>query len=59
VIDTVLARDKEFQRWRAEHADSFVPRHMDPRQAPNRAAGRATPRTDVAPVPVGVSRPRE
>ena len=25
VIDTVLARDKEFQAWRAEHAASFVP----------------------------------
>ena len=25
VIDTVLARDKEFQAWRAEHAGSFVP----------------------------------
>ena len=25
VIDTVLAKDKEFQAWRAEHPDSFVP----------------------------------
>ena len=25
VIDTVLARDKEFQAWRAEHTASFVP----------------------------------
>jgi hypothetical protein len=26
VIDTVLAKDKDFQQWRAEHPDSFVPR---------------------------------
>lgn len=26
VIDTVLAKDKEFQKWRAEHPESFVPR---------------------------------
>jgi hypothetical protein len=26
LIDTVLARDKEFLQWRAEHQDSFVPR---------------------------------
>src|SRR6266542_2324643 len=26
VIDTVLAKDKEFHTWRAEHPESFVPR---------------------------------
>ena len=26
LIDTVLARDKEFLLWRGEHQDSFVPR---------------------------------
>ncbi len=26
LIDTVLARDKEFVQWRGEHQDSFVPR---------------------------------
>ena len=26
VIDTVLAKDKEFQAWRTEHGESFVPR---------------------------------
>ncbi len=26
VIDTVLAKDKDFQAWRAEHPESFVPR---------------------------------
>src|SRR5262249_11232613 len=26
LIDTVLARDKEFLQWRGQHQDSFVPR---------------------------------
>jgi len=26
VIDTVLAKDKDFQSWRTEHSESFVPR---------------------------------
>lgn len=26
VIDGVLAKDKDFQQWRAEHSDSYVPR---------------------------------
>ena len=26
VIDTVLAKDKEFLQWRATHPESFVPR---------------------------------
>jgi len=26
LIDTVLAKDKEFVAWRAEHSQSFVPR---------------------------------
>jgi hypothetical protein len=26
VIDTVLAKDKDFQAWRSEHQESFVPR---------------------------------
>ena len=26
VIDTVLAKDKDFQQWRASHSESFVPR---------------------------------
>ena len=26
VIDTVLAKDKDFQAWRNEHQESFVPR---------------------------------
>ena len=26
LIDTVLAKDKDFVKWRAEHPDSFAPR---------------------------------
>lgn len=26
LIDTVLARDKDFIKWRAEHSESFAPR---------------------------------
>ena len=26
VIDTVLAKDKDFQAWRVDHRESFVPR---------------------------------
>ncbi len=29
VIDTVLARDKEFLQWRAAHPDSYVPGPSD------------------------------
>ena len=33
VIDTVLARDKEFVRWRESHQGSYVPRrHGGPRR---------------------------
>ena len=44
VIDTVLRKDKEFARWRAQHADSFIPR---PSRAPKRR-GRAHPSTHPA-----------
>lgn len=38
LIDTVLARDKEFIKWRGEHQDSFVPgtRAHDRRASENR-----------------------
>ncbi|HKY20411.1 MAG TPA: hypothetical protein VJM31_04255 [Vicinamibacterales bacterium] len=26
LIDTVLARDKDYMKWRAEHSESFAPR---------------------------------
>ena len=48
VIDTVLAKDKEFLAWRAEHPESFVPRpgassrtgHVGPPSVTRRARAR-------------------
>jgi hypothetical protein len=47
LIDTVLARDKEFVQWRTEHHDSFVP---GARAHGRRTAGtrRASPHTTHA-----------
>lgn len=53
VIDTVLARDKEFLTWRAEHPESWAPPPL-PRRVPTRRGGRRTPRPDTAPVPTNV-----
>ena len=39
VIDTVLAKDKDFVRWRSEHPDSYVPRPAALRGAAQRRAG--------------------
>ena len=33
VIDTVLARDKDFLQWRGTHPDSYVPRNSTKRRA--------------------------
>ena len=46
VIDTVLAKDKEFAQWRAEHPHSHLP-HAVSRQRRNRGASshRASPAT--------------
>ena len=30
LIETVLAKDKEFHAWRAEHTDSYVPQRVRP-----------------------------
>ena len=35
VIDTVLARDKEFVKWRETHQGSYVPRTHDQRRRKN------------------------
>lgn len=45
VIDTVLGKDKDFLQWRADHPDSFVPRHPSEKaKARTRsAAGRLEP----------------
>jgi hypothetical protein len=42
VIDTVLAKDKDFQQWRTSHPESYVPRHATRRggHVPLNAGGR-------------------
>jgi hypothetical protein len=47
VIDTVLAKDKDFLQWRAEHPDSFVPRNMSKHAGPraDRQSGKSVPAT--------------
>ena len=40
VIDTVLAKDKEFLQWRATHAESFVPRPSSRSRGPRPGGGR-------------------
>ena len=37
VIDTVLAKDRDFLQWRATHPDSFVPRASTKRRAARQA----------------------
>lgn len=41
VIDTVLARDKEFLQWRAKHPESHVPRAMATGDGASGAPGRS------------------
>jgi hypothetical protein len=38
-IDTVLAKDKDYQQWRADHPQSFVPRGVVRRRGGGRSAG--------------------
>lgn len=38
VIDTVLAKDKEFLQWRAKHPESYVPRGTAAREGSGRGA---------------------
>lgn len=47
VVDTVLAKDREFQSWRAEHPESHVPRSGNRLRGPHRA--RTEPQTGAAP----------
>jgi hypothetical protein len=49
VIDTVLARDKEFVKWRESHQGSYVPRVHDR----SRRKGVGTRRADHAVAPSG------
>lgn len=43
VIDGVLAKDKDFQQWRAEHPDSYVPRTSARRPGESRRSDRGQP----------------
>ncbi|ODS52419.1 MAG: hypothetical protein ABS36_17710 [Acidobacteria bacterium SCN 69-37] len=43
VIDNVLAKDKDFQQWRATHPDSFVPRNGGRRRSGSTRAKGASP----------------
>jgi hypothetical protein len=45
LVDTMLARDKEFVAWRAEHSESYVPRRAShrPRAARRGSTSRSTP----------------
>ena len=59
VIDTVLARDKEFVKWRADHAHSYVPNSAS-RVRRNRAtsvrhSASTVPPLPGSPVPLSVS----
>jgi hypothetical protein len=47
VIDTVLAKDKEFTQWRAEHPHSHVP-HGASRQRRNRGTSSHRPSPAMA-----------
>jgi hypothetical protein len=40
VIDTVLARDKEFAKWRAEHPHSYLPHESNRSRGRSNAPGR-------------------
>jgi len=48
VIDTVLARDKEFLQWRAKHPQSYVPRVMGTRERAGGGAERGRAAAEAA-----------
>ena len=43
LIDTVLAKDKEFVKWRREHTESFAPRAAAARKNETGHGGRRRP----------------
>ena len=43
LIDTVLAKDKEFVKWRREHTESFAPRQATVRKSQAGQRGRRKP----------------
>ena len=55
VIDTVLAKDKEFAKWRADHPQSYVP-HASVRVRGNRSRSRrSVVATTVVPTDMSAS----
>ena len=60
VIDTVLARDKEFVKWRESHQGSYVPRTHDRLRPEERwtapASTQVPPRPEKQPSPLTVRR---
>ena len=57
LVESVLARDKDFHTWRAEHPGSQVPKPGGRRNGPNRPFGHASP-APVQPVPVAAGSER-
>jgi hypothetical protein len=51
VIDTVLAKDKEFQVWRVDHRESHVPRPGHRSHRAKRQAGDRHTRRDIGATP--------
>jgi tryptophan 2,3-dioxygenase len=43
LIDTILAKDKEFVKWRREHTESFAPRPAAARKGETGQGGRERP----------------
>ena len=43
LVDTMLAKDREFLAWRAQHADSYVPRKAAPRSRSTRRTSEKRP----------------
>lgn len=47
VIDTVLAKDRDFLQWRAQHPDSFVPRATGRKHASRSTGAPVSPRLEA------------
>ena len=60
LIETVLAKDKEFVAWRAAHPQSYAPRRFVKTQRPSRLAAVPPDRPERAPAPGRLpDRPRD
>jgi hypothetical protein len=51
LVETVLAKDKEFIAWRAAHPQSYAPRRFVKTQHPSRLVAAATNRQPAGPPP--------